>query len=108
METDRNIADKDSRMADRGELKPGEVVHGHGRVRRSRSKVDTPRPPSGVFALELFSGKSRLSGAWIKNGLRVVTPFDNENGTEYDLSLKPVQDAVISWIREKRVWLVFL
>ena len=41
-------------------------------------------------------------------GLRVAVPFDFQEGPEFDLGKRRVQDTVIKWVREGRIWYLHL
>ena len=79
IESARNFADADSRLADAGLVRPGEVIRpreADRRVAAAAAKVGRCRlprrrqRPTGRFALELFSSCGRWSGALLDAGLR--------------------------------------
>ena len=61
-----------------------------------------------VFAIEIYAGCMRLSGAMISAGLRVACPIERDSGAWADISLPGVRDEIISWVEAGLVWFVHL
>lgn len=113
----RDVADFMSRAADRGELRPGQIRLGAvarrktgGGLRRDVEECCHPtvRPPPEVAALEVFSGRGWLTGAWAAAGLRVGVPCDVSSGPHFDCRRDSVQQAILSWVRTGRIWLIHI
>eukprot|EP00974_Lingulodinium_polyedra_P070339 6806369-Lingulodinium_polyedra.AAC.1 len=88
LESKRNPTDHDSRLADAGLIRAGEVRSGprllHTAAPPGLGGVQAPRPARLLpfqppkFFLELFAGCCRLTGAVLSRGLRVAQPVELE------------------------------
>ena len=65
------------------------------------------QPPPQVV-LELFAGCARFTGACIEQGLRVGVPCELANGNWFNLTCVRVQNLILRWIFEGRIWYVHL
>ncbi len=60
------------------------------------------------FALEIFAGCARLSGALLEAGVACGPPIDIEYGTYYDVSKDAVAHTLLGWLWSGAIWYVHL
>ena len=58
--------------------------------------------------MEIFAGCARLSGAVRESGLLTGCPFELEHGDWFDITCPRILRLVLTWIKNRRVWLVHL
>ena len=73
---------------------PRSTARGSGRVERA--------------FLEIFAGCARLSGAVRESGLLTGCPFELEHGDWFNITCPRILRLVLTWIKNRRVWLVHL
>jgi len=67
----------------------------------------SPWPGKPLF-LEIFSGDGGLTAAVREKGLQAGPGIDVIKGQAFDILNKGVQQRILQWIREKRIWCVWL
>ena len=72
------------------------------------AKASSSEPQVAKCTLELFSGSGRLTSAFNMKGLRVCPPFDVKDGKWFDLCNVNIQQLILGWIRQGRIWYLHL
>ena len=136
VETDRNISDADSRLADKGLLLPGQVLRrGWRPTPVAGAPTDTSRPPGrwwasscppppglpppGVWTipapvqqpravLEICGDKPWISGACAELGLRTTVPVGDDHFAHRSLFDSRVEYEVRRWVATGAVWCVVM
>ena len=127
VDTKENPSDEDSRLADRGGLRPGEVLRPQ---RLAAAPKPPPEPPPGLAPplaattsssstlrataaaargpafLEIFSGCGRLTGAIVRSGLRAAPPIELAQGRHFDMLDRRIESVIAGWISRRRIWLI--
>ena len=66
------------------------------------------RAQHGRFAIEIFAGCGRLTGAWRELGLKWMPPIELSESECFDITNRHTLDWVLRFIRGGKVWLVHL
>ena len=109
--SEENPSDADSRLHEKGFVRPGEVL-GPAAVRRRLEGVEKGgeggRRTIAKAFLELFAGSAALTEGVLERGGLVAHPIDVRFGEEHDLTKPSVQKTILSWIYGRRVGFVWL
>jgi len=104
IDTARNPSDSDSRIADRGGLRPGERLRAGWRAGASPAIPRWHGFCASPAVLAVGSGAADLVAAAAEVGLKVALPLDRSVGVLFDLRNRDVRSRVLGWILSRRIW----
>ena len=104
VDTARNPSDADSRIADRGGLRPGERLRAGWRAGAAPAIPRWHGFCASPAVLVVGSGAADLVAAAADVGLKVAPPLDRSLGVLFDLRNRDVHSRVLGWILSRRIW----